>query len=281
MYDVKIAITGGNGRLGSEATACARTRGHQVTVVDREGTPDPESTIIDLTDFDSVSAVIGQGGFDAVVHLAGMPGRTRVAGDVLFRNNMLTSYNVLTAARQADVRKIVFASSETILGLPFDTSPAELPIVETSPTSFRVGHDYGMVKHLEDQIAQQMAADDPGLSISAIMLTTIVLPEMYADFARFEDDAQGRGYNLWSYTDVRDAAQGVVLASEHLEPGYERFILAADDTVMTTPTGELVGRYHPTSRLTKQLGTHESLFSNEKAKRVLGYSPQFGWRSER
>ena len=278
---MKIAITGGNGRLGSEATVYARARGHEVTVIDRDGDPGPETEIMDLTDFDSVAAVISRGSFDAVIHLAGMPGRTRAAGDVLFRNNMLTSYNVLTAARQATVHKIVFASSETILGLPFDTSPTELPIVETSRTSFRVGHDYGMVKHLEDQIAQQMAADDPGLSISAIMLTTIVLPEMYADFARFEDDAQGRGYNLWSYTDVRDAAQGVVLASEHLEPGYERFILAADDTVMTTPTNELVGRYHSSSRLTKHLGTHESLFSNEKAKRVLGYSPQFGWRSER
>lgn len=278
---MKIAITGGNGRLGSEATAYARARGHEVTVVDRDGDPGPETEIMDLTDFDSVAAVISHGGFDAVIHLAGMPGRTRVAGDVLFRNNMLTSYNVLTAARQAAVHKIVFASSETILGLPFDTSPTELPIVETSPTSYRVGHDYGMVKYLEDRIAQQMAADDPCLSISAIMLTTITLPETYVDFAGFEDDARGRGYNLWSYTDVRDAAQGVVLASEYAEPGYERFILAADDTVMTTPTSELVDRFHPISRLTKQLGTHESLFSNEKAKRVLGYSPQFGWRSER
>lgn len=277
---MKIAITGGNGRLGSEATAYARAREHEITVIDREGTPGTQAAIMDLTDFDGVNAVIGGGRFDAVIHLAGMPGRTRVAGDVLFRNNMLTSYNVLTAARQANVRKVVFASSETILGLPFDNSPTELPIVETSPTTYRVGHDYGTVKYLEDRIAQQMAADDPDLSISAIMLTTIVLPEMYADFAQFENDPRGRGYNLWSYTDVRDAAQGVVLAAEYDEPGYERFILAADDTVMATPTSELVERYHPTSRLSKELGTHESLFSNVKAKRLLGYSPQFGWRSE-
>lgn len=281
MHDVKIAITGGNGRLGSEATVCARTRGHDVTVIDRAGAPSAGSAIIDLTDFDSVSGVIGQGGFDAVIHLAGMPGRTRVAGDVLFRNNMLTSYNVLTAARQHAVQKIVFASSETILGLPFDTPPAELPITENSPTSYRVRHDYGTVKYLEDRIAQQMAADDPGLSISAMMLTTIVLPEMYAEFARFEHDVRGRGYNLWSYTDVRDAAQGVVLASEHSHPGYERFILAADDTVMWTSTRALIDRFHPTSRLTRALGTHESLFSNEKAKRVLGYSPKFSWRDDR
>lgn len=281
MHDVKIAITGGNGRLGSEATACARTRGHDVTVIDRAGAPSAGSAIIDLTDFDSVSGVIGQGGFDAVIHLAGMPGRTRVAGDVLFRNNMLTSYNVLTAARQHAVQKIVFASSETILGLPFGAPPAELPITENSPTSYRVRHDYGTVKYLEDRIAQQMAADDPGLSISAMMLTTIVLPEMYAEFARFEDDVRGRGYNLWSYTDVRDAAQGVVLASEHSHPGYERFILAADDTVMWTSTRALIDRFHPTSRLTRALGTHESLFSNEKAKRVLGYSPKFSWRDDR
>lgn len=276
---MKIAITGGNGRLGSEATASARSRGHQVTVIDRTGDPDAQTAIIDLTDFDSVEAAISDGGFDAVVHLAGMPGRSRVPGDVLFHNNMLTSYNVLTAARHASVRKIVFASSETILGLPFDSSPTELPIVETSPTSYLVGHDYGMVKYLEDVIAQQMAAADPELSISAIMLTTIVLPEMYADFGGFEADARGRGYNLWSYTDVRDAAQGVVLAAEYGEPGYERFILAADDTVMATPTAELVARHHPTSRLRRDLGSHESLFSNEKAKRMLGFSPQFSWRN--
>lgn len=277
---MKIAITGGNGRLGIETTEYARARGHMVTVMDREGDPDSESVIVDLTDFDSVDSVIGGGGFDAVVHLAGMPGRTRIAGDVLFRNNMLTSYNVLTAARRAAIKKVVFASSETILGLPFETSPAELPIVETSPTSYRVGHDYGMVKYLEDVIAQRMAVDEPGLSINAIMLTTIVLPEMYSDFAEFENDVRGRGYNLWSYTDVRDAAQGVVLAAEYAGPGYERFILAADDTVMMTPTAELVERFHPASRLNKEFAEHESLFSNEKAKRVLGYSPQHDWRNQ-
>ena len=276
---MKIAITGGNGRLGSEATSYAQSRGHQVTVVDRQGEPGAHSSILDLTDFASVESVIGRGRFDAVIHLAGMPGRARVAGDVLFRNNMLTSYNVLTAARRASVRKIVFASSETILGLPFETSPAELPIVETSPTSYRVSHEYGTVKYLEDCVAQQMAAEDPELSISAMMLTTIVLPEMYAEFARYEEDARARGYNLWSYTDVRDAAQGVVLACEHLAPGYERFILAADDTVMTTSTAELLAHFHPTSRLTRALDTHQSLFSNEKAKRMLGYSPQHNWRS--
>lgn len=275
---MKIAITGGNGRLGSEATAYAREHGHQVTVIDREGEPGPESVITDLTDFDSVYEAIGGQDFDAVVHLAGMPGRSRVAGDVLFRNNMLTSYNVLAAARRTAVRKVVFASSETILGLPFDTSPAELPIVETSPIAFRVGHDYGMVKYLEDCIGQQMAADDPGLSISAIMLTTIVLPEMYPDFAQYAQDERGRGYNLWSYTDVRDAAQGVILAAEFAAPGYERFILAADDTAMAAPTDALISRHHPTSRLRKEFGTHESLFSNEKAKRMLGFAPRFGWR---
>lgn len=276
---MRIAITGGNGRLGSEATAYARTRGHDVTVIDRVGDQGPASAIIDLTEFDSVDKVIREGRFDAVIHLAGMPGRTKVAGNLLFRNNMLTSYNVLSAAQRAGVSKIVFASSETILGLPFSESPAELPIVEISPATYRTGHDYGMVKYLEEQIAQHMAADDPALSISAMMLTTIVLPEMYENFASYEQDARGRGYNLWSYTDVRDAGQGIVLAAEYRVPGYERFILAADDTVMSTPTADLVERFHPGSTVTRKLGEHETLFSNEKAKRLLGFAPQYGWRN--
>lgn len=276
---MKIAITGGNGRLGSEATACARDRGHNVTVIDRIAAPDAGAIVTDLTDFDNVSAVINAGGFDALIHLAGLPGRTKIAGDVLFRNNMLTTYNVLTAAQKAGIGKVVFASSETIYGLPFDISPAELPIVETSPVTYRKGHDYGMVKYLEDQIAQHMAEQDSELSISAIILTTIVLPEMYANFPDYENDARARGYNLWSYTDVRDAGRGVVLAAEYTEAGYERFILAADDTVMSTPTADLVASFHPTSALTRELGTHETLFSNEKAKRVLGFAPEFSWRN--
>jgi nucleoside-diphosphate-sugar epimerase len=273
---MKIAVTGGNGRLGSEAVRFARGRGHDVVVLDRFGDDAHSFIRLDLTDFAAVDAAIGSGGFDAVVHLAGMPGRTQAPGDVIFHNNMLASYNVLTAARRAGTAKIVYASSETILGLPFDASPPYLPVDEDTPDSF--SSDYGLVKFLEERIARQLAGWNPELSITGIVLTTITLPELYEAFPGYETAPGPRGYNLWSYTDVRDAGQGVVLAAEYSVPGFERIILAADDTVMSRPTAELVSEFHPGTPVRGQLAERGTLFSNEKAKRLLGFAPRHSWR---
>jgi hypothetical protein len=61
-------------------------------------------------------------------------------------------------------------------------------------------------------------------------------------------------------------------------PGFDRFIIAAADTVMRTPSAELAASAFPGVEVRRELSGTESLLSIEKAKRVLGYAPEHSWR---
>ena len=66
-----------------------------------------------------------------------------------------------------------------------------------------------------------------------------------------------------------------------LEPdttGFDRFIIAAADTVMSRSNAELVAEVFPGVPVTRELGEHDTLLSIDKARRVLGYHPQHSWR---
>ena len=86
---------------------------------------------VDLTDTGQVlEALTGvddvHDGLDAVVHLAAIPAAGRTTGGATFANNVVATHNVFTAARRAEIRSVVWASSETVLGLPFTARPAAL-----------------------------------------------------------------------------------------------------------------------------------------------------------
>jgi nucleoside-diphosphate-sugar epimerase len=89
-----------------------------------------------------------------------------------------------------------------------------------------------------------------------------------------------QNWNLWSYIDVRDAAQAVRLALEYPAKGFATFIIASPDTIMTQSNAELMAKYFPGVPFKRELGPHESMLSSDKARRVLGYRPTHSWRDE-
>ncbi|MCW2914431.1 MAG: nucleoside-diphosphate sugar epimerase, partial [Actinomycetia bacterium] len=78
--------------------------------------------------------------------------------------------------------------------------------------------------------------------------------------------------------DARDGAQAVRKALEHTTPGFEVFVIANADTVMSRPTAELAAERFPDVEVRRELGEHETLLSIEKARRILGYEPKYTWR---
>jgi len=72
--------------------------------------------------------------------------------------------------------------------------------------------------------------------------------------------------------------QAVLKALELDTTGFDRFIIAAADTVMSRPNAELVAEVFPGVTVARELGEHDTLLSIDKARRVLGYSPQHSWR---
>jgi nucleoside-diphosphate-sugar epimerase len=278
---MRVAVTGGGGRLGRKVVADLNGAGWQVVSLDKtkpaadQGCP---FVSVDFADFgQSVGALAAvdnrHSGVDALVHLAAIPGPGHLPNAALFANNMQSTYNVFAAARLARIRNIVFASSEAAHGAPFGELPP-LPIDEDSPLLPTT--TYGMVKFLEEQIAQQFARWEPTTKFIALRLAWVVHAENYATFSTF--DVLRQAASLWNYIDARDAVQAIRLALEYEKTGFDAFVISSDDTVMPQDTSELVRIAHPEARLRHELVGRQALFVNQKAKRMLGFRPQFSWR---
>ncbi len=277
-----IAVTGGSGKLGRTVVRELRAAGHTVVNLDATGERGRGFVQVDLTDYgQTLDAILGvddlHGGFDAIVHLAAIPALAILSDVATFHNNIRVTYNVFQAARRAGIRNIVYASSETVLGLPFDVPPPYIPVDEDYPA--RPESTYSLVKHLEEQMAIELVRWDPALKIVALRFSNVMDPADYAAFPSFDADARARKWNLWGYIDARDGAQAVLRALEWDTTGFDRFIIAAADTVMTRPNAELVAEVFPDVPLKRDdLENNDTLLSIDKARRILGYAPTHSWR---
>lgn len=279
---MRIAVTGGNGKLGGTTVQYLRDAGHTVIALDVTGPRGAGNTRVDFADYgQTVDALFGindrHDGLDAVVHLAASPAPGLLADSQTFHNNMAVTFNVFQGARRAGIKTIVYASSETVLGLPFDTTPPPyFPVDEEYPT--RPESIYSLTKHLEEEMATKMVRWDSELSITALRFSNVMLPEDYAEFPSFDADPTIRSWNAWGYIDARDGAQAIALALEVRRPGFDKFIIAAADTVMSRSSESLAAEVFPGVKVTRELGEHETLLSIDKARRVLGYQPKYSWR---
>jgi nucleoside-diphosphate-sugar epimerase len=280
---MRIAVTGASGKLGRSVVRRLRDSGHAVHELDLVGERGSGFTQVDFTDYgQTVDALFGindrHSGLDAVVHLAAAPAGGILPDSQTFHNNLPATFNVFQGARRAGIKRIVYASSETVLGLPFETPPPYLPVdenYETRPESI-----YSVVKTLEEELARKLVRWDPELSITALRFSNVMDQSDYAGFGAFDSDALLRNWNLWAYIDGRDGAQAVEKALESAAPGFDNFIIAAADTVMSRSSASLAAEVYPTVTVTKSLGEHETLLSIDKARRVLGYEPQHSWRDK-
>ncbi|KJL43663.1 NAD-dependent epimerase/dehydratase family protein [Microbacterium trichothecenolyticum] len=280
---MRIALTGSSGKLGTVAARELRAAGHDVIGIDVVGTRGPDFVQVDLTDYgqvvDALAAVNDRhDGFDAVVHLGAIPAPGIRSDVATFHNNMTATFNVFWAAVRLGIRRIVYASSETVLGLPFDVPPPYIPVDEEYPP--RPESVYSLVKTLEERMAVELVRWHPDLSITGLRFSNVMVPEDYEAFPSYDADALQRKWNLWGYIDARDGAHAVERALEVAPPGFETYIIAAADTVMSRPNAELVAEVFPGVPLAREFGEHETLLSIDKARRLLGYDPQHSWRDE-
>lgn len=277
---MRIALTGSSGKLGTVVARELREHGHDVMGLDAVGEREPGFVQVELTDYGQVIDALGgvdrDTTVDALVHLGAVPApgiRTDVA---TFHNNIAATFNVFWAAARLGIRRIVYASSETVQGLPFDIDPPYIPVDEDYPA--RPESVYSLVKHLEEQLAIELVRWHPELSIAALRFSNVMVPGDYAEFPSFDADARSRKWNLWGYIDARDGAQAIERALETAPPGFDRFLIAAADTVMSRPNAELVAEVFPNVPVRGDLGVNDTLLSIDKARRVLGFEPRHSWR---
>ncbi|HTJ59333.1 MAG TPA: NAD(P)-dependent oxidoreductase [Devosiaceae bacterium] len=282
----KVVVTGGSGKLGRAVVRDLVAHGYEVLNLDQDLPREQlcRTVRLDLSNYGEVAeAILGgideRGGkFDAVVHLAAIPAPGLFPNARTFKNNVPASYNVFLAARQAGIRSVVFASSETVLGLPFDNPPPYAPVDEEYYP--RPESAYSLGKLLDETMAQQFARWDPELKIIGLRFSNVMDPEDYQKFPSFDADPLQRKWNLWGYIDARDGAQAVRRSLEAEFKGFEAFIIANADTVMSRSNASLLAEVFPDVPVKGQISHNGTLLSIDKAKRLLGYVPQYSWRNE-
>lgn len=286
---LRVAVTGINGKVGKHAVDALLAAGHEVFGIDRAPAQrdDILSIVADLTDYGQTFDALGSVGwdilgdtrdqaFDVVVHLAAIPHPRMVSNGETLRTNMMASYHVLEACRRLKIKDIVIASSETVFGVPFGPDVAYLPLDDDAPRRGR--NAYGLSKVLGEVIAEQFAADDPDLRITALRLSYVQNPDEYAQYPDFAGNLDERAWDLWAYIDGRDAGQAIAKAVTYSERGFRGFLIVADDTVMPIPSERIVQQRYPDTPTRGKLSGFTSLLSNARAREELGFVPEHSWR---
>ncbi|CAM3987524.1 NAD-dependent epimerase/dehydratase family protein [Deinococcus marmoris] len=278
-----VVLTGAAGRAGRAALKHLLEHGHEVIAVDTQPIPRPEGEFsgslkavlrADLTDLGQTLEVMHGAG--SVVHLANIPAPDLQAPHHTFVQNVTMNHSVFTAATMLGLERVVWASSETTLGLPFDVPPHYAPVDEAHyphPKS-----SYALSKVVTETMAEDFARHS-GIPFVALRFSNILGPEEYRRFPELAwPDPHARKWNLWGYIDERDAALACRLALSAPLQGASSFIIAAADTVMPQPSRTLMAQVFPGVPLRESLKDYETLLSIDHAREKLGFEPQHRWR---
>ena len=250
-----VLVTGAAGRLGRHVVAELGQRGARVRGFDRRaGDADIEWRIGDVTDAEAVRAAVR--GVDAVLHIAAVPNIWSGDAETIMRVNTLGTFNVFEAAEAVGVRRVVFCSSDSVIGytvregrmLPPRYVPIDIrhPLQATDP--------YAMSKIVGEDIARAYALR--GMEVVALRTVFIAYPEMSGEIvarARAPESYRGPmvggpssagGGPLHHHIDPRDVARAFWLALQMRSPRNERFFLSAKVTLSPEPTLERLRRLH-------------------------------------
>lgn len=272
----RIVVTGGSGKAGRAVVRDLVAHDYDVLNVDVVQSIDPKSRFlkIDLTDFGQTVDALRDA--DAVVHLAAIPAPGLLADHTTFDININSTYNVFAAAALLKLKRVVWASSETTLGLPFDDPvPHYAPIDELHPLYPQ--SSYALSKVASEEMARHFNRWS-GIPFVGLRFSNIMEKSDYSRFETWQDNPMTRKWNLWGYVDENDVAQSCRLGLTAEFSGAEAFIIASADTVMRRSNAQLMAEVFPGVPLKATTGEHETLLSVEKARRMLGYQPGAWWR---
>ena len=271
-----VVVTGGSGKAGRAVVEDLTKAGYDVVNVDTVAPWDPNtpSLIADLTHLgQTMDALFGA---DILVHLAAVPAPNILPDGETFRLNTMSTYNVFAAALKVGVEKVVWASSETLIGIPFESEqPRYAPIDERHPRLPEF--HYALTKLLGEEMAGQFYRWS-GVPFVSLRFSNIMEPHDYAKFPSFWEDPSIRAWNLWGYVDARDVAQSVRKSIETEISGHEAYLVAAADTCMNRPSADLMAKIYPEVGIRGSLETFQTLLSIDKAREQLGYEPEVSWR---
>ena len=306
---MNILVTGGSGTIGGYVLRELLRAGHSLSSYSRTaplvgGVRFLQGDIMNLNELKE-----GCKGHDAVVHLAAVPGPGRATPEQLMSVNVIGTVHVLEAALGSGIKKVVFASSGAATGFSFqkrEIVPRTLPLDEEHACEPQ--DEYGLSKLLGEltckrysyayglqticlRINHNWYLDREGAEVAvrsgwAKGFTSV--EELWTQrYRKIIEDPEGEWpvpgppsprSILWAFTDARDAARAFKLAVENDEITHEVFLINGDDTCSASETPTLISRHYPEVPVRAPLEGYASLWSHEKATRLLGYRPLYTWR---
>lgn len=290
---MRILFTGGSGKAGKHCIDYLLAQGHTLLNLDQVelGHPRVLTRLANITDagqvfdvmasyahYDELETGAGVPSFDAVVHFAAVPRLLMTSDNECYRVNTIGTYNVIDAAIKMGIKKVIFASSETTYAVCFadgELKPEYLPIDEEHPT---VPQDsYAMSKVVNEATAKCFQRRS-GIDIYGLRINNVIEPHEYeANFPAYMENPDLRRRNIFSYIDARDLGQMVQKCLETDGLGYEVFNVSNDDHSVNLSSQDIIDRYYQGVPI-KTPNVPDSFYSNDKAKRMLGYQPQHAWR---
>ena len=292
-----ILVTGGAGFIGSHFVEKCLALGHRLAVLDHFNDfydpvikranvahfPEVPVHEIDVRDAESVNRVIGEGSFDAIVHLAARAGvRPSIREPKLYIDTNITgTFNLLEASRQAGVPRFICASSSSVYG-----------VLKTAP--FR--EDMCLNQTISPYAATKLAAEQLcsnyshlyGLRTVNLRFFTVYGPRQRPDLAIHSFTKaiwEGRTINQFGdgstrrdYTYVDDIVQGMAACLTYEGAMCDVFNLGESQT---TTLSELIaaienslGKKALINRMPEQPGDVPLTYADiSKAKALLGYDP--------
>jgi nucleoside-diphosphate-sugar epimerase len=275
-----VVVTGASGGIGRALVRDLKAHGYGVRGVDRVPSPDSGVPMVlaDLTDLGEVYGVLR--GADAVIHMGAIPDAGGHPDEVVFRNNVLGTFNIVLAAEALGLDRVVWASSVCAMGALYDpphTAPLYLPLDEEHP--LLPPDCYGLSKLVGEEICRLTSRRSKTVTVS-LRFSWVTYPESYDVLV---DPAPGMlapdAGNLWTYTDIRDATLACRLSLTTPLTGHNPFLIVAPDTLSRRSTASLLQEYFPHVewRGDPPTGTEAPILT-VKAERELGWRAAHGWR---
>ena len=279
---MRVVVTGGTGRAGQWVVRNLAEAGHEVMNLDVADRPELELPgdfcRVDLTNAGKVYDALFQFRPEGICHLAANPAPSGQAQIDVFDNNVVSAHNIMQAAGDLGVSRVVYASSEMATGLLTDgTTPARIPFDESerhpSPNA------YALSKYLSEVIADSLAVRYPETAWVGLRINNVIPPDSYDRFqAEWDDPGRSQG-NFWSYIDARDVGTAYRAALEGTSSGHEVCLIAAADTRAKRDLRSLMAEFYDGyDSFTDDYEDPKSAFDCAKMHTLFGWTPSHSWR---
>lgn len=276
---MKILVTGATGLIGSEVTNTLVAAGHQVIATDRKDGSIPQGVIFqpgDLTDEAFIESL--DFNCDAVVHLGSIPQPFDDRDFEVFNNNVSCTYKVFAKAAAHNVKVVIYASSLSIYGTAYSgpwTSPEFAPFDESLP--FHRYDCYALSKEVNERSAD-MWANRSETAFVGLRFPFCKTMHTIEEHAKAQRDGHAETIRvaakiLWGYLDVRDAAAGILAILASKSEGSKAYNFTAPDTTAPLPTKDMLAKFHPTTKIVREIAGYGALTDCSRWIDTFGYLP--------